>query len=300
MTEPTARQLVRRAWDLGLVIPSFNIPYLPMMEPVIAALRDTGTAGQVTAARVEWKHLQANGPRALFDAYQELKDERYTRLHLDHIPVIDEDGQAVDHLAHLGEALELGYDSVMIDASRLPLEDNIRLTREVVELARATGAAVEGELGAVLGHEPGPLPSYEELFATGLGFTDPAEARVFVTETGVDWLSVAVGNVHGAVAGAARGQRKVAARLNLEHLARLRAAADVPLVLHGGTGISPELVQAGIRGGIAKVNLATVIRQPYEALLDQSEAGARQAVYDTTVRLVTEELGVAGSAARLL
>jgi len=186
-----------------------------------------------------------------------------------------------------------------VDGSRLCLDENIAVTRAVVAMARPTGAAVEAELGAVLGHESGPLPPYDELFATGRGFTDPDEARRFVAETGVDWLSVAVGNIHGAVVGAARSQTKLQARLNLEHLATLRAAAGVPLVLHGGTGISPEHLQAGIRRGIAKVNIATAIRQPYEAALSQSLEAAQRAVYEEVVRLLEQELGVTGSARQL-
>lgn len=292
MPKPSSRELVQRALNTGTAIPSFNIPYLPMMEPVVRALVDTGTVGQVAVARVDWKCFEAGGPRQIFEEYQKVKDERFVRLHLDHVPVIDEDGQRVDYESILFEALELGFDSVMIDASRLPLEENIAVTRQVVEMAGP--AAVEGELGAVLGHEAGPLPDYEELYATGRGFTDPEEARRFVSETGVDWLSVAVGNIHGAVTGAARSQRKVQARLNLDHLGKLHEAAGVPLVLHGGSGINPEHVRAGIKTGIAKINIATNIRQPYEARVRESQALAQQAVYDTVVQLVVEELQIAG------
>lgn len=299
MTNPTSRQLVRHAWELGLAIPSFNIPHLPMMAPIIQALRDTGTMGQVSVARVEWKRFTCGSLRAVFEEYQGLQDPRFVRLHLDHIPVIDEEDVRVDFLPFFAEALCLGYDSVMVDGSRLPLEENIAATRQVVELASATGAAVEGELGAVLGHESGPMPPYEELYATGRGFTDPDEAGRFVQQTGVDWLSVAVGNIHGAVGEATRHQKKVQARLNLEHLAKLRAATGVPLVLHGGSGIHPEYVRAGIVAGIAKINIATNVRQPYEAALATSVEAAQQAAYDEVVRLLTEELQLAGSAAKL-
>lgn len=299
MTSPTARQLVGRAFELGTAVPSFNCPYLPMMAPIIRALRDTQTVGLITAARVEWERFEAMGARALYEQYQELKDERYTRLHLDHVPVIDEDDLRVDYLPILGEALELGFDSVMVDGSRLSLEDNIAATRDVVELAGRTGAAVEAELGAVLGHEAGPLPPYEELFASGRGFTDPEEAQQFVVETGTDWLSVAIGNIHGAVSGVAKSQKKVEARLNLEHLTKLREATGVPLVLHGGSGIAREFVQAGIKLGIAKVNVATALRQPYEAQLPDL-AAAQAAVYEMAVSVIAEELQVAGSATLLL
>lgn len=299
MTLPTSREVVRSAWNNGLAIPSFNVPHPPMMEPIIRALRDTATLGQVSVARLEWRRFTSGGIGAIFAEYQRVKDERYVRLHLDHVPVIDEDDERVDWRRLLGEALELGYDSVMVDGSRLDLEGNIAVAREVVAMARQTGAAVEAELGAVLGHEAGPLPPYEELFASGRGFTDVDEARRFVEETGVDWLSVSCGNIHGAVSGAGKREKKVQARLDLEHLAKLSQAAGVPLVLHGGSGIERQCVLAGIRAGIAKINIATNIRQPYERALEQGMEAAQQATYEAVAQLLTEELQVAGSARKL-
>lgn len=281
------------------MVPGFNIPYLPMMEPVVRALRDTQSFGLVMVARLEWIKFQSGSLAAVQAEYARVGDPAHTRLHLDHVPVIDEDNQTVDVAPIIDEALSLGYASVMVDGSRLPLEANIAATGRVVGQARSTGAAVEGELGAVLGHESGPLPPYEALFASGRGFTNPAEAARFARVTGVDWLSVAIGNIHGAISDAARGSRKVEARLNLEHLGRIRDSTGIPLVLHGGTSIRIEHVQAAIRAGIAKINVATAIRQPYEALRDTSLPQAREAVYREVVRIVTEDLKTAGSAARL-
>ena len=90
-----------------------------------------------------------------------------------------------------------------------------------MELAHAADIPVEAELGAVWGHEAGPLPPYEELYASGKGFTDPEEARQFVEATGTDWLSVAVGNLHGTIAAAGRQEQKTTARINIEHLDRI-------------------------------------------------------------------------------
>jgi len=199
------------------------------------------------------------------------------------------------------EALALGYESIMIDGSRLPLDANIAATRRVVELARAAGAgiAVEAELGAVMGHETGPLPPYEELFASGRGFTDPDEAARFVSESGCDWLSVAIGNVHGAVARARKDERKVEARLSMDRLRNIAAATGAPLVLHGGTGIRRECLREAIAAGIAKVNIATAIRQPYEQARRTAPRAAADAVYAATVEVIDRELGIAGNAARL-
>ena len=93
-------------------------------------------------------------------------------------------------------------------AAFLRLEENIEVTRRVVKMVHAKRVPVEAEIGAVYGHEKGPLPPYEELFRSGKGFTDPEEAKRFVKETGVDWLSVAIGNIHGAIAAQQRMRRK--------------------------------------------------------------------------------------------
>ena len=132
----------------------------------------------------------------------------------------------------------------MVDASRLDLEGNIAATRRIVEIAHPKGVCVEGELGAVLGHESGPMPPYDELFESGKTFTVVEEAKRFVKETECDWLSVAIGNIHGAVSDALRDQKKPEARLNLEHLDKLSQATRIPLVLHGGSG-----GDSGLRAG---------------------------------------------------
>jgi ketose-bisphosphate aldolase len=296
MTKTSVAQLMQNALRAAVVIPGFNIPYLPMMAPVVRALRDTNTFGLVMVARLEWTKFQSGGLRPIRDEYERVKDESVTRLHLDHVPVIDEDNRRVDFEADLATAIELGYDSIMIDGSRLPLQENIACTRRVVEMAHARVVPVEAELGAVMGHEAGPLPPYEELFATGQGFTDPVEARQFVRETGVDWLSVAVGSVHGAISAAARVQKKVEARLSIDHLDRIRQAVNVPLVLHGGTGIQKPYIMDAIRHGIAKINIATAIRQPYEAAVGESVAHGQKAVYQTMLKIIRDELEIEGSA----
>ncbi len=292
-------ELMRRAFEQHLVIPAFNIPYLPMMAPVVRALRDTGCFGLIAVARLEWEKFAAGSLEAVYAEYQRVKDERFTRLHLDHVPVIDEDGLEVDYLDILSKAVQLGYQSVMVDGSRLPLAENIAATRQVVEMAHAGGVPVEGELGAVLGHEAGPLPPYEELFASGKGFTAPEEARRFLVETGVDWLSVSLGNVHGAIAKAKRMEKKVEARLHIGQLERIVTLIGIPLVLHGGSGIRQKYILEAVEHGIAKINVGTTIRQAYTAGLAKSEAAGDKAVYEATVRVIRDELEMADSAAKL-
>ena len=286
--------LMLRARERRTVVPAFNIPYIPMMTPVVDALRDTGCFGLIAVARLEWEKFGAQSPAAIREEYDRVKDERFVRLHLDHVPVIDEDNLAVDYMSILSEAVALGYGSIMVDGSRLPLAENIAATKAVVDMAHAAGVPVEAELGAVLGHEEGPLPPYEEMFASGASFTDPEEARQFVSKTGVDWLSVAIGNIHGAISKAKRHQQKIAARLDVEHLDRIARATGVPLVLHGGSGIQKQCILDAVKHGIAKINVGTAIRQPYEAKDDP--AAARDAVYDATVAVIRNELEVEGSA----
>ena len=216
--------IVQNAQKEGIVIPAFNIPYLPMVEPVIRAVVDQDSFALIATARLEWTKFESQGPAAVMQEFSKWSKPGYASMHLDHIPVIDEDNLKVDYLPIIQEAISLGYQSVMVDGSRLDLEGNIRATREVVKLAHQAGISCEAELGAVLGHEAGPLPPYEELFQSGRGFTDIKEAGRFVQETGCDWLSVAIGSIHGAVSGVLKDKKKVEARINLEHLENLEKA----------------------------------------------------------------------------
>ncbi|MCD4770510.1 MAG: class II fructose-bisphosphate aldolase [Bacteroidales bacterium] len=289
-------ELMLRAYQNKIIIPAFNIPHLPMMEPVIAALRNTKTFGLIEVARLEWEKFSSKSMKDVRDTYEKHKDERFTRLHLDHIPVIDEDHQLVDYLSIIKEAIELGYGSVMVDGSRLSLEENIAATKNVVELAHVNGIPVEAELGAVVGHEDGPMPSYDELFESGQGFTDVDQALKFIEDTQVDWLSIAFGNIHGAISKAKQAENKVAARLNIEHLRKIQNIASIPMVLHGGSGIQQQYILEAVKNGITKINIGTTIRQAYEKYMTESAGKAYQAVYDKVYGLVTDELGIAGKA----
>lgn len=290
-------QTMTRTRETGTVIPAFNIPHLPMMEPVIRAVRDADSFALIEVARLEWTKFQAQSLERISEAFAEHADGAPVSLHLDHIPVIDEDGERVDYMSIIDRAIAAGYQSVMVDGSRLPLDENIRATREVAERAHEAGVPCEAELGAVMGHEAGPLPPYEELFASKAGFTDVAEATRFVQESGCDWLSVAAGSIHGAVSGVKKDQKKVEARLDVDHIRELSRACNVPLVLHGGSGIKREYVLEGIKAGICKVNVGTELRQTYEqALRDEgNEAAAQDAVYRRTSQLITEFFGIGGS-----
>jgi fructose-bisphosphate aldolase, class II len=296
MPYASTKELILRACKSGIAIPAFNIPYLPMIEPVVRALKDCNSIGLVMVARLEWEKFESRSLEAIRDEYDKFKLSGHTRLHLDHVPVIDEDGLRVDYEGIIRRAIDAGYESVMVDGSRLSLEENIAGTRKIADMAHTAGIPMESELGAVMGHEAGPLPSYEELFASGKGFTDPDEAKRFADATGADWLSVAIGNIHGAISAAAKGNKKVAAKLNIEHLDRIHKKTGIPLVLHGGTGIRKEYIMASLKHGIAKINVATAIRQPYEQMIGKGVRAAQDAVYSAMLTVIREDLEVQNSA----
>ncbi len=290
-------EIMNNAMKAGLTIPAFNVPYLPMIEPVIRAVVDQDCFSLIAVARLEWIKFEAQGPAAVMKEFLRWDQPEHVRIHLDHVPVIDEDNLEVDYLSIIREAIQLGYQSVMVDGSRLDLQGNIEASRRVAEMAHEAGVPCEAELGAVMGHEAGPPPPYEELFESGMGFTDVKEAERFVQETDCDWLSVAVGSIHGAVSGVLKDKKKVEARLNLEHLEKLHEVTGIPLVLHGGSGVKQEYLLAAIKKGITKVNVGTEIRQTYETELRESGsvAAAQDAVYERTGWLIKDYFGLAGT-----
>ena len=266
----------------GTVIPAYNIPYLPMVKPVVEAIVADNSIAMIQVARVEWKKFGCVSLEAVAEEYRKYVNPSHTILHLDHIPVIDEDLQEVDYLELIERGVKAGYGSIMVDASRLDLEGNIAATKKAADIAHAARLPCEAELGAVMGHESGPLAPYEEIFANKKGFTDLDEAARFVQESGCDWLSVAVGSVHGAVAEHLKFQKKPEARLDIEHVKNLSEITGIPLVLHGGSGINTDYIRRGIKAGIAKINIATEIRQEYLRVLEETDGdipAAQNAVY---------------------
>ncbi len=289
------KEIMLKARAARIVVPSFNIPYLPMMEPIVSALKERRAFGLVAVARLEWVKFESRSQKAIAEEYRRVGDRSCTRLHQDHVPAIDEDGLLVDYRKDIETALDLGYDSVMVDASRLSFQDNIAATAEVCRMAHALGVPVEAELGAVMGHEANPSMDYEQMFSKRIGFTDPEQAEVFVRETGVDWLSVAVGSIHGSINPATKGQGKIAARLDIEHLAAIDQRTGIPLVLHGGSAIPVDYLKRSFAHGISKINIAADLRKPYEAAIGRSQQEAIDAVRSEMSRII-DRLEIEGSA----
>ena len=268
-----AQQAVRLAWQHHTIVPAFNIPYLPMAKPVAQAIIDEKTVAMLQVARLEWEKFESQSLEAVAEEYFKYYDPKYTLLHLDHVPVIDEDQKRVDYMPILERAVKAGYQSVMVDGSRLKLAENIAVTKQVADFAHANDIACEAELGSVMGHEgAGANMDYEEIFRTKKG----------------DWLSIAVGSIHGAIAEGVRNQKKPEARLDIEHIADLSKVTNIPLVLHGGSGINNQCILDGIANGIAKINVGTEIRQTYERTLGETNdvEKARAAVYTRTCEII--------------
>ena len=234
----TTGELVARAAAAHTAVPAFNVVTLEHIEAVVAGAESAQAAVvlQVSENAVRFR-LGRLLPLARAAVAAAERARVPVALHLDH----------VQSDALLRQAPDAGFSSVMYDASRLPYEENLAATRAAADWAHAQGLWLEAELGEV-GGKSGQAP----LDAHSPGArTDPAEARAFVADSGVDALAVAIGSSHAMTTRTA----------TLDHglLKRLSATLDVPLVLHGSSGLPDEELTAAVAGGIAKVNIGTAL-----------------------------------------
>ena len=225
------KDLLKRAEEKNIGCGAFSVGNMEMVKGAIRAAEELNTPIILQIAEVRLKNspLHLMGPM-MVQAAKEAKVD--VAVHLDHGLTFE----TVD------KALELGFTSVMLDASTLPFEENIAKVKTVVEKARKYGATVEAELGLVGGSEDGSCDH-------GIRCTDPDDAVVYARETGIDALAVAIGNAHG--------NYPVAPTLAFDVLEKIHEKVDIPLVLHGGSGITDKDFQKAISLGIRKVNIAT-------------------------------------------
>lgn len=225
------KDLLKRAEEKNIGCGAFSVGNMEMVRGAIRAAEDLDTPIILQIAEVRLKNspLHLMGPMMVQAARKAKVD---VAVHLDHGLTFE----TVD------KALELGFTSVMLDASTLPFEENIARVKAVVEKARKYGATVEAELGLVGGSEDGSCDH-------GIRCTDPDDAVVYARETGIDALAVAIGNAHG--------NYPVAPTLAFDVLEKIHEKVDIPLVLHGGSGITDKDFQRAISLGIRKVNIAT-------------------------------------------
>ena len=225
------KDLLKRAEEKNIGCGAFSVGNMEMVKGAIRAAEELETPIILQIAEVRLKNspLHLMGPM-MVQAAKEAKVD--VAVHLDHGLTFE----TVD------KALELGFTSVMLDASTLPFEENIAKVKTVVEKAQKYGATVEAELGLVGGSEDGSCDH-------GIRCTDPDDAVVYARETGIDALAVAIGNAHG--------NYPVAPTLAFDVLEKIHEKVDIPLVLHGGSGITDKDFQKAISLGIRKVNIAT-------------------------------------------
>ncbi|MFJ6292038.1 ketose-bisphosphate aldolase [Streptomyces griseoviridis] len=234
----TTGELVARAATDRAAVPAFNIITLEHAEAVVAGAEAAGAPVvlQVSENAVKFHHGRLL-PLARAAAAVAEQAAVPVALHLDHVQSDD----------LLRQAPDAGFSSVMYDAAHLPYADNLAATRAAADWAHAEGLWIEAELGQV-----GGKPGQPALDAHAPGArTDPAEARAFVADSGVDALAVAVGSSHAMTTRTAV----------LDHglIERLAAALDVPLVLHGSSGVPDDELTAAVTGGITKVNVGTAL-----------------------------------------
>lgn len=231
----TTKQLLLDAQKGGYAIGAFNVENMEMVQAVVEAAEELKSPVilQTTPSTVKYADL------AYFYANVETAAKKASVpvvMHLDH-------GNSFD-LAM--QALRVGYTSIMIDGSHDSFEDNIAVSKAVVDACHPSGVSVEAELGKVGGKED-DLDGGE-----GNPYTDPQEAVEFVERTGIDSLAVAIGTAHGVYA----GEPKV----DVERLSEIKKVVSIPLVLHGTSGVPDEIVKECITRGICKVNYATDLR----------------------------------------
>lgn len=237
MAYVTTKEILLQAQKGGYAVGAFNVENMEMAQAVIEAAVELSAPVilQTTPSTLRYASVETYSAIVTQLAQQAAVP---IALHLDH-------GSSFE-LAQ--RALEAGYSSVMIDGSKETFERNIQLTRQVVEAAQKYSVPVEAELGKVGGKE-------DDLEAEGDAYTDPQQAGFFVEQTGVASLAVAIGTAHGVY----HGEPK----LDVGRLREIRAMVDIPLVLHGASGLSDESVQECIHAGICKVNFATELRIAY-------------------------------------
>lgn len=210
---------------------AFSVGNMEMVMGAVKAAEELNTPIilQIAEKRLHNSPLELMAPMMISAAKHAKVD---IAVHLDH-------GLTVECVK---AALGYGFTSVMMDCSLLPLEENILQTKAVVALAKESGATVEAELGVVGGNEG---DTAEHIITC----TDPAVAARFETETGIDALAVAIGNAHG--------NYPVLPELRFDVLEAIDKVTSIPLVLHGGTGITDEMFRRAISLGIRKINIAT-------------------------------------------
>jgi len=275
--------LLKDAEAGGYAVGAFNCNNMEIVQAIAAAAQAErspvimqASQGAIKYAGIEYITAMANVAASMVDVP--------VALHLDH-------GTSFDQVMR---CIRSGFSAVMIDGSKLTLDDNIALTKQVVAAARPVGVSVEAELGKIGGTEDDIHVDDADAF-----FTDPEEARRFVEETDVDALAIAIGTAHG--------QYKGEPKLDFARLKKIRSLVSIPIVLHGSSGVPDEAVREAIRLGVRKVNIDTNIREAFVNACRQVVASSPDEIdprkilgpaREAAVALIREKIRVFGSSGR--
>lgn len=229
-------QLMEFAKRNGYVLPAFNTTNLEMTYAIAQGLMQANLPGYI---QISSNNLRLSNPAIIAALAQDAvkRSETPIGLHLDHGKSFEDVKACVD----------AGFTSIMIDASHLPYEENIRECRRAVDYCHFYGLPVEAELGAIGGKE-------DEMVNESECKTDPDMVAEFVRKTGCDTLAVSVGNVHGLC---------LNPKIDLPLLEKIHQVSTVPLVLHGGSGIPKEVIWAAKKSGLIKINYGSDLRKEF-------------------------------------
>lgn len=233
------KEMLAAAKDGQYAVGAFNMNSFQWVEAILEAAEEEQSPVIVASSDRLVDHLGGFKTIAAM-VYRIVEEKNITvpvSLHLDH-------GKSVERCK---EAIDAGYTSVMIDGSHLPIDENIKMTKEVTDYARIHGVSVEAEVGTVGGNEDGMIG--------GIRYADPGECLRMVKETGIDALAAALGSVHGPY----QGEPK----LGFAEMKEIAALTNVPLVLHGGSGIPDYQIRKAIELGHAKINVNTECMQAW-------------------------------------
>jgi len=254
---PSLRNLLQEAQEKGAAIGHFNISDLVLLKAVFAAAQEVNVPVLVGLSEGEREFV---GVRQIAAVVRSLREEFDFPIFLN-----------ADHTHSLAKGLEAaraGFDSIVFDLSALPIEENVRQTKQAVEALKAIHPSmlVEGEIGDIgTGSE-----IHESAPDLSKGLSTPEEAKQFVESTGVDILAPAVGNMHGMLKSMVQGETKK--RLDIERIAGIKRAAGVFLTLHGGSGTDDEDLRKAIAAGINIVHINTELRVAWRRGLEDGLA----------------------------
>lgn len=237
------KEMLIKARKEGYAVPAFNIHNLETIQTVVDAAVEMKSPVILAATPGTMNYAGRAYVQAIAEVAAKENDIPIA-FHLDHHETIES----------IEESLDLGTKSVMIDGSHSTFDENIELTKKVVETAHAHGATVEAELGRLVGQEDDMIVEAGDAI-----YTDPDTVEEFVERTGVDSLAVAIGTGHGVY--------ESKPSLDFERLEKIKNLVDIPIVLHGASGISKEDVQKCISLGCAKVNVSTELKIPFSNAL---------------------------------